>query len=116
MKLIDRIKCFFGRHDFWVSVDHAIKVFVKGTDRAFLVMHCCVNCGKAKFRTSETQGPSRWVELALTNIKDTQAPVSEQVMEVKNLVDSSLKLDLSKMDIDVESFKKADEELEKYNG
>lgn len=105
-----KLKCFVGMHDFWAAADHALKVFVKGKDRAFLTMHCCVDCGKVKFNADSNDVADRWKELALTNLRDTQAPVSEQVMEVKNLVDSSINLDLSKMDIDVESFKKVNEE------
>ena len=114
MKLIQKIKCFFGKHTWWNSDFTQIH---KGMVAAYLSTKCCIKCGTFKADPSdfdEKRIYDRWGEMAgFDTAQDTTPPISEGLRELKHLVDSSLSLDLSKMDIDVESFKKADEELNK---
>lgn len=112
MKIIDRIKCFFGKHVWWNSDYTQIQ---KGMYAIYLVTRCCIKCGLFRADPSsfdEKLIHERWQEMAdLDNLKDSVPPLSEGLQELKHLVDSSSGLDLSKMDIDVESFLKADADL-----
>lgn len=78
---------------------------------------CCVNCGKIKGQVLEvspvTDVYKRWEELAGVSDVVPTPPANTKLTELREILDSSSTLDLSKMNIDVESFKKGDQIAEK---
>lgn len=112
--MFESIKCFFGRHDFFRKGIYSSTYSKKGfTARVHLL--CCVNCGKMKGNILDISPVAevykRWEELAGVSDATPTPPADTKLTELREILDSSSTLDLSKMNIDVESFKKADEKL-----
>jgi len=107
-------KCFFWKHNFFRKGMRSSQYTTKGYTARVNLM-CCINCGKIKGQVLEvspvTDVYKRWEELAGVSDAVPTPPANTKLTELREILDSSSTLDLSKMNIDVESFKQAERSL-----